>query len=179
MSNPKPMDQRLRRNLPAILEDPGQNAPQLAESGPIRPPAPAGLSAAFVQAWDGFWTSPVAQLLDPVSDLPPVTRLFELYQLGQQLADVVAANMTNYLDALTRPAGVSASGEISEGDDDPPGIDEKALTYRMRVASETRLLESQLGLSPRSRLALGLALAAGKKAGLGSLDEAADDADDD
>lgn len=178
MSNPKRIEDRQRRNLPAVIEVDAAGQLVDADDPPAYPAPPAGLSAMYARAWDGLWTSPVGQLLDPVSDLPAVMRLFSLYQLGQQLDDVVSASMHNYLDALTRPAGVSASGRLSEGDDQVPELDDKIMAYRLRVASETRLLEGQLGLSPRSRLALGLALAAGKKAGLGGgLDDAVNDAD--
>jgi hypothetical protein len=105
----------------------------------------------------------VAQLLDPVSDMPAVTRLFMLYRLGEQLDVQVAQHMT----VLAKPLDV----------DNPAGLDDKLIAARMRVASETRILEGQLGLSPRSRLALGLALLAGRKSG--SLDDAIDDADGD
>lgn len=94
-----------------------------------------------------MWTSPVAQLLDPVSDLPAASRLFGLYALGERMDKALA------------------------GDLDPAWV-----RTRLAVAAEARMLEAALGLSPRSRLALGLALLAGKKAG--SLDDLADDAND-
>lgn len=89
----------------------------------------------------------MAQLLDPVSDLPAASRLFGLYSLGERMDKQLADDLD--------PAQVRA---------------------RLAVAAETRMLEAALGLSPRSRLALGLALLAGKKAG--SLDELADDANE-
>lgn len=114
------------------------------------PPTPPRLSKDLRKSWVGLWSSPVAQLLDPVSDLPAVTRLFQMYQLAERL-DVQ----------------MGTTGEV----------DLAAAATRLRVASETRLLEGTLGLSPRARLALGLALLAGRRAG--SLDDAVDDADDD
>jgi hypothetical protein len=98
----------------------------------------------------------VAQLLDPVSDLPAVTRLFRLYELGDEM-DRRLANP---------PVDDEGNG---------PSV-ESMVTTRVRVAGECRILEGQLGLSPRSRLALGLALLAGKKAGGGSLDDLTEDA---
>lgn len=100
----------------------------------------------------------MAQLLDPVSDMPAVIRLFGLYKLGEQLGELVSKHMA----------------ALSEPDVD---LDDKLIAARMRVASETRILEGQLGLSPRARLALGLALLAGRKAN--SLDDYIDDANDD
>ena len=162
MSNPKPIEDRERRNMPAIIE----HSPP---PGLQPPPAPSWLSTRLLATWHGLWTSPVARLLDPVSDLPAVARLFRLYVLGEQLDDAVAAHMDAHLDALTSPDG--------DGQGDGHAFNDKLLAMRLRVASETRLIEAQLGLSPRSRLALGLALAAGKKAA-GSLDDIADDAND-
>lgn len=142
----KPVDQRQRRNLPAVLD-----GSATAEANSAVPAPPSELSGPLRAAWDGLWSSPVAQLLDPVSDLPAATRLWRLYQAGERLDERMA----------------SADGEEFDA----------AVAARVRVASECRLLESQLGLSPRSRLALGLALLAGRKQG-GSLDDLADEAND-
>jgi hypothetical protein len=153
MSNPKRPEDRQRRNLPAVVTSPTLLAPTET------PRPPTGLSTPLRRSWAGLWSSPVAALLDPVSDLPAVNRLFNLYTLGEQLEARVTQHMKALMDG-----------------DDADGIDDKLLSARMRVASETRMLESQLGLSPRSRLALGLALLAGRKAG--SLDDAAEDANE-
>lgn len=88
--------------------------------------------------------------------MPAVVRLFELYRLNEQL-----------------------TAETITGADPETGEDmirTDVINARTRVATECRMLESQLGLSPRSRLALGLALLAGRKAG--SLDDASEDAND-
>ncbi|MFI6759375.1 hypothetical protein ACIBF5_09565 [Micromonospora sp. NPDC050417] len=146
--------------------------PAVLDGGPPAdreiPPAPGGLSPQLHRTWYGMWTSPVARLLDPDTDMPAVTRLFSLYQLGERLDAAVAADMDAYLEAMTRP------------DPDPdapvPHVDDRLMAMRLRVASETRLIEAQLGMSPRSRLALGLALMAGAKGTAGSLDDAAGDA---
>lgn len=122
------------------------------------PIEPNDLSPELQVAWKGLWSSPVAQLLDPVSDMPVVVRLFELYTLAEKLGKLVNANVNAVI-----------SGTADE-------VDHKLLGARMRVTAEIRNLENTLGLSPRSRLALGLALLAGKKAG--SLDDMADEAND-
>lgn len=147
-------EDRQRRNLPVVLAGSGHSP---AASGGPRPPS--GLSAANRRAWAGLWSSPVAQLLDPVSDLPAVSRLFRLYELGDQMDRRLAHPPTD-----------------EEGNG--PSV-ESMMTTRVRIAGECRILEGQLGLSPRSRLALGLALLAGKKAGGGSLDDLADETNDD
>lgn len=145
MSNAKGPESRQRRNLPAVLSGSAANVDI--------PKPPVGLSAAFLADWKALWASPVAALLDPVSDLPAVGRLYELRQLGQKLARKIA--------------------DLGE-------VDTALVTARLRVATEVRLIEAQLGLSPRSRLALGLALLAGRR---GATDSAVtggghDDADD-
>lgn len=159
MSNPKPEADRQRRNVPDVI-------PDVSADPATVPAAPAGLGPSLRRAWVGLWTSPMAQLLDPVSDLPVVSRLFQLYRLGERLDAQIAANLRAIENA--KP----------DDEDPPPALDEKAMAIRLRVASETRLLEGQIGLSPRSRLALGLALMAGRKGakGAGSLDDAADQA---
>src|SRR5690554_4039334 len=142
----KPADQRLRRNLPTVLDG------SAADS--VIPAPPGDLPEHLGRSWRGLWTSPVAQLLDPVSDLPAVTRLFRLYVLGERMDE-----------------------RLAHPPPDGPGV-EAMIAARVRIASECRILEGQLGLSPRSRLALGLALLAGKKAGGGSLDDLADEVND-
>jgi hypothetical protein len=142
VSDAKPVESRQRRNMPSTLS---------GAAGPAMPDPPADLSNVLRRQWQGLWSSPIAALMDPVSDLPGVTRLFELYTL----ADRVQAKLSS----------------------DDSVVDGALVTARVRLASEIRLAEGQLGLSPRSRLALGIALLAGQKAA--SLDDAVDDADDD
>lgn len=141
MSDVKPVDSRQRRNMPSTLA---------SGTAPEMPDPPVDLSPTLCRQWEGLWTSPVAALLDPVSDLPAVTRLFEL----RLLADRVQS-------------------QLAEAE----SVDSALVSARVKLASEIRLAEGQLGLSPRSRLALGIALLAGQKAA--SLDDAVDDADDD
>ena len=145
MSHAKDPERRQRRNLPKIIEgevvpdrDAGGDAVAVppASAGYDVPVPPPGLRDAWMQLWRGLWTSPVARLLDPVSDYPPAARLFRLYVLGDRLDDQIDA------------AGVVDTGLVSS---------------RVKCATEARLIEAQLGLSPRSRLALGLALLAGRR----------------
>lgn len=144
MSVPKGPARRQRRNRPAALD---------VDFGVVDvPDPPAGLSARLAVAWRGLWCSPVAQLLDPVSDLAPVARLFGLYVLEERL-----------VGAMDDP-------------DDPSGLNMQVVNARLRLANELRQAESALGISPRARLALGLALLAGSSSG-GGLDDAVDDAD--
>lgn len=140
MSDAKPVESRQRRNMPAVLP---------AGAAAI-PTSPAGLPAALAVQWDALWSAPVASLMDPVGDLPAVTRLFELYQLADKVQSQLAA---------------------------ADEVDGALVSARVKLGSEIRLAEAQLGLSPRARLALGVALQAGGKAS--TLDDAVDDADDD
>lgn len=138
-------EDRQRRNALAVIDDfvPGVSVP-------LPPP---GLSEDLRFAWGRVWTSPIAQLFDPVSDLIAVSRLFQLYALGARLeAELAGADLA----ACAATVG-----------------------SRVRVATEARMLEAQLGLSPRSRLVLGLTVLAGRKAARGSLDDAAEDDGDD
>lgn len=154
MSVAKDPRERVRRNAPAVLSGVSPALPP--------PKPPKGLSRALRAAWLGLWRSPVAQLLDPVSDLQAVLRLFTLYGLMERVdARLVVA-----------PA---AAGEASAGDPETFHLDVQA---RVRLSAEARQLEQALGLSPRSRLALGLALLAGARQP-GSLDDASEAADDD
>ncbi|WP_188193438.1 hypothetical protein [Nonomuraea sp. SYSU D8015] len=132
-------------NVPAVLgsSDAGLDISEVPEP-------PPGLSETLQQDWVGAWTSPIARVIDPVSDLPAMRRLFEL----RALAEVYARS----------------------GNADP-----KLANVRIRLNSEIRMQENALGLSPRARLALGLALLAGQKqsAGLdGFLDDSGYDDED-
>lgn len=149
MSDAKDPQDRQRRNMPAVL---GVSGPALPT-----PPPPGWLSQPLQSAWLGVWASPVARLLDPISDLPAVTRLFRLYTLAER----IDARM----DAEPDPDGDEPSFHAD-------------VSARVKVAAEVRQLEGVLGLSPRSRLALGLALLAGNR-GVASLDDATEAADDD
>lgn len=149
MSLPKPIESRQRRELPKVLD--GNSC--ISEI----PPAPSGISEELLEAWGGVWRSPVAALLDPVSDLPALTRLFRLYSVEERLDRVIS-----------HPRAADEFADMMR----------TALASRLRVAGEILKLEDRLGLSPRSRLALGVALMAGKKAGLSSLDDFIDDSAD-
>lgn len=137
MSDAKPVESRQRRNMPVVLP----------AGAAVVPDSPAGLSAALAAQWYALWSSPVASLMDPVGDLPAVTRLFELYVLADRVQEQLAE-----------------------------AVDGALVSARVKLGSEIRLAEAQLGLSPRARLALGVALQAGGKQS--TLDDAVDDADD-
>lgn len=132
MSYAKPPEERQRRNKPKPIAS--------SPSGVKVPQAPITISSELRSAWRKFWRSSAAELVDPVSDLPSVERLFRLYQLASRLMAKI------------------------EADDIPAAADISTLT---KLSSEIRLTEAGLGLSPRSRLALGVTLSAsGRSSGL-------------
>lgn len=155
----KPVEDRQGHHADAVELDP--NAPVLPSPKP-----PSGISLSLKRSWRALWESPVGQFLDPVTDLITITRLWQLYGLGERL------------DAMIRQTEPDRFTKLALSSPDPDA-EQKVLIAahlaarqayngtvqtRMRVATEVRMLEAQLGLSPRSRLALGLKLLSGKEA---------------
>lgn len=66
----------------------GKQAVELERLSVQVPVKPRGLPAATRRAWDDFWSSDVAVLLQP-SDLYAVRRLFQLYAEREHCHDVV------------------------------------------------------------------------------------------
>lgn len=164
MSHAKPVDERAggQQHVDVVT---AADAARLTA-----PPVPEHLvlSGDLAARWDALWTSPVAMVLDPTSDLEPVARLFELYELDR----VIGKATRNHLKHLAR------LGEFVL-DEDAPTFDAQLVRTRMSVAAEIRQLEQTLGVSPRGRLTIGLAvLAAGKAAAGGEQAGERDDADD-
>jgi hypothetical protein len=146
---------------------------EFTSSLPI-PLPPEGISDDLRHKWGLLWTSPVAALFDPVTDRPAMARLFGLYELGARLDRLIA-------QSEVEGAAARAVGELGEVQAVAEGAAARqalnsTVGARMRVATETRMLEAQLGLSPRSRIALGLTVLAGKAAAAaGGLDSFLDD----
>jgi hypothetical protein len=160
----KDPESRERRNIPAVL---GPIAGKLDAPRP-----PSGLSLKLRRQWDALWRSMVAQLLDPATDGPVIARLYELYALGERLAGMLARD-----DRLETRARRDLARLYRTDPRDEALVDQALVTIelarksynstvasRVRVATEVRMLEAQLGLSPRSRLALGVMLLAGRRA---------------
>ncbi|MGW6295639.1 phage terminase small subunit [Streptomyces sp. NPDC055058] len=132
---PKDPEKRQRRNAPKGLEA-VPAAPGLVE----RPSPPAGLLKSVRDRWAAYWESPVAQLADPVSDLPALERLYRLY------------------DDLERShATVRKQGHMVRGYRDQTVMN-PLLKHMQLVQAEVRQLEDRFGLSPRARLSLGVTL---------------------
>lgn len=155
VSHAKDVEQRAgHRTLPTALEGSAQL---------VAPELPARLEKVdddLQERWEAVWTSPVAQILDPVSDLEPMTRLFVLYARGRQLDEAFERQLA-WLEA---------------GDVDMP-FDPQFARVLLGFAAEIRQLEQTLGITPRGRLVIGAAVvAAGRSAGAG--EAVRDDADD-
>lgn len=137
---PKNPQERQRRNAANNLElvTPSLQEPALAEQG--APPAPSYLLVVTRERWSAYWRSPVAKLVDAVSDLPALERLFWLY------------------DDLERSRrSVRQQGHMIDGSKGQTVMN-PLLRHMQTVMSEIRQLEDRFGLSPRARLSLNLTL---------------------
>lgn len=144
MSHAKPVDERGGHHaLPAVLD-----AGAVTLVAPALPDRLATLPGNLRELWIGMWTSPVAAVLDPVSDLEPMTRLFELYGLDA----VMGKALNNYMNWLASPNPYA--------EDEPKDFDPQFARVRLAVSSEVRQLEQTLGITPRGRLVIGAAVAA-------------------
>ena len=155
MSNRKPADRRQGRATADVGLVP------VEASSRVTPTADLSWRESTTEHWVGFWSSPLASQVEP-SDVPALRRLFWLYdELGRMR------------EALEETGRVVAG---SQGQPRPNPL------YKQisELQSEARQLEDRFGLSPRSRLQLGIALGAAH-ASLDSLNErlAAKMSDDD
>lgn len=145
---PKPADERQRRNK----RDIGQLVP--IESARILPKPPDGLLAITKVAWEGFWLTPLAQLIT-AADRPALDRLFGLY---------------DELDRIWRFARKHRMVTGSQGQEVLNPLYKEADSLR----GEIRALEDRFGLTPMARLKLGVKFGEAKR----SLADEVDDDDD-
>ncbi len=125
----KPDDRRQRRNRPSLVSLP---------TTPVAiPEPPSGLLRATAATWAQLWSSPLASTFLP-SDMPALERLFELR------------------DEWTRVTHVARKARLTVGHKQQPVLN-PLLRYAAEINAEVRALEDRYGLSPRSRLALGIA----------------------
>lgn len=157
VSHAKDVDERAgHRTAPAVL---GGSSALVA---PELPRQLRKLPEDLVRRWDAFWTSPVAMVLDPVTDLEPVTRLFRLYHLQHKMFGA----LEQHIEWLEND---------EEGDREfDPGWARNALGF----SSEIRQLEQTLGITPRGRLVIGAAVARASGAQSTGGPAEHDDADD-
>lgn len=114
------------------------------------PPVPSGVLKVTRVAWERYWQSPVAEAVDQACDMPAIERLFSLYDMRERAHRALREQPTV---------------EGSQG--------QRVLNPAHRILAsadpEIRQLEDRLGMTPRSRAALGITLSTAKK----SLDELA------
>jgi P27 family predicted phage terminase small subunit len=137
---PKDSESRQRRNAPKNLElvVPAVEAP--VEMGEGVPEPPEHLLPQTRNRWAAYWSSPVAKLVDAVSDLTALERLFWLY------------------DDLERSRlAVREQGHMIEGSKGQTVMN-PLLRHMQAEMAEIRQLEDRFGLSPRARLSLNLTL---------------------
>ena len=131
MSAKKPADKRQNRST----KDLGV-LPQIQVDLAAIPVAPAHLTDRWVKAWEIFWRSPFAQVVQP-AQMPALERLFSMYDERER--------MDIYLREEPMISG-------SQG--------QKILNpmYRQRtsVDAEIRQLEDRFGLHPKAGLTLGI-----------------------
>lgn len=149
---------------------------QPATLGVTIPTKPRGMPAAVRRAWDDFWSSDVAYLLD-VSDLYAVRRLFQLYAEREHCHGVVVdrrrtrlpldvalkAGIAGELEHEIDDEGVTHSfvlveheGRVGIGSQGQMVLSPWAKDLRT-IDAEIRQLEDRFGLNVRARGALALA----------------------
>lgn len=128
---PKPIDLRANRER--------RRNPLLGPTSRIAqaPPPPAGLLIASRTSWAAYWTSPLARLVEPDTDLPALARLWTLY------------------DEMARMSRVARAQRVVAGYRGQPRPNP---LYRVMAGIEIAILslEDRFGLSPRARLQLGI-----------------------
>jgi P27 family predicted phage terminase small subunit len=136
---PKPAARRQRRNkrgleLVDVSAAPAQEVPK----------PPSGLLKKTRQRWAAFWASDVAKVLAVDTDMSGVVRLFQLY------------------DERDRCYGAVRKDRLVEGSRNQPVLNP---LYRQLATldSEIRQLEDRFGLTPMSRLKLGINVGRGRK----------------
>lgn len=182
-----------RRNKPTELRAVGPHstrgpAPEtqrlVAGDGRAGPPVPFVMPRDLRTLWDGIWCSPLAQILDPVTDYPAMARLFRsyhlLYRIDRAILNAGPARRRELEQLFSVPVRSWQEEqrvvELAAAFEDLPAN----LALRLKYATECRQQEQQLGLSPRARLGLGVMLkAATSPAGGNSADEFDFDDDDD
>lgn len=124
----KPDDERQRRN---------RSRAELAQISPEPPEPPCELRPAILETWVAYWGSELAKLVDPATDGPAINRLFVLY------------------DERARAYEAGKDKRLIPGPKDQ-WILNPLLRYVAQCDAEIRQLEDRLGMSPRSRLQLGI-----------------------
>jgi len=110
-----------------------------AKPGAVVPDPPPSLSVTWVEHWRTFWTSDLAALVTDV-DRPAVVRLFEYYQERADCQDAY------------RVEGMTSEGSTGQIRIHP--LADRVIKLEPVICK----LEADLGLTPKSRMALGIAV---------------------
>lgn len=161
MSWAKRVEDRERNNLPAlitadvVLDEDSEPIRQVAprEAPPIPAELEGSLSDHLKSVWVKMWQTPVAQLWEPDSDVMVLSRLFRLYREDERLSRALDLHMDHFMEHLENDPDRAPEYATERSRFEIP-----IFMARMRVATECRMLEQQLGLTPKARLALGVAL---------------------
>ena len=131
---PKPADKRQRRNKKT-------NIVPFRAVGKKRkvPPPPRGLLKQTEKLWKDYWNSQLAQVVEPDTDLPAITRLFTLYDERERA----------YRGFRMRRLIIGSQGQ--------PVLNPLG-RLMLQLDAEIHQLEDRLGLTPKSRLQLGITL---------------------
>lgn len=127
------------------------------------PDPPKGLLKDIGEKWAAFWQSDLAQLVEPATDMMALSRLFTLYDDRERA----------YRSVKKQP--------FVEGSKGQPVANPMA-SRTESLDKEIRMLEDRFGLTPKARLALGIAFGQVTKSLddlNSSLSEDEDDAGDD
>lgn len=117
------------------------------------PPELEHISDRLKEVWVKMWRAPVASLWDPDSDLMVLVRLFRLYREDERLSLALDLHMEHFMRNLADDMDRAPEYATERSRFEIP-----IFMARMRVATECRMLEQQLGLTPKARLSLGVAL---------------------
>ena len=103
------------------------------------PPPPPGLLAGSVESWNAYWSSPLARVALPETDLPALSRLWSLYDERARM----------YRAIVKERVTLGSMGQVRANP-----------LYPQMVAMDAAIerLEDRFGLSPRARLQLGVIL---------------------
>jgi hypothetical protein len=114
----------------------------LVESGgPVEvPEPPPGMLRETVERWEGFWRSPIAAAVDAGSDLAGLHRWARAH------------------DEWLRASRALKRARVVKGSTGQPVMSPLA-AYALQRSAEMLALERQYGMTPRSRLDLGLTTA--------------------
>ena len=126
----KPPEERVRGSrTPTFSVEPGR-------VGPV-PPHPDDFTAETIARWEAFWKSDVAQVVDATTDMPAVLRLFRAYQRHDHLT----------AEVTKRPFVQGSKGQP---------VVTPAAKLLDTTTREIERMEDRFGLTPKSRLQLGI-----------------------